>query len=214
MSVYVPDMSKPEEISTDFYETVLNARVGNGVIDGIKHKYNENVTNRNGKMLTEFCAQNELRMNNTYFSHKEQHKYTFYDNRNNKSTIDYIITNQTFLPQQITDVRTLSSANIGTDHSLVPGKLRMRIQKTTEVEILRTITGYTVNDRETSMAISEKCHTDDIYVKTTHMEEDLLDVHQRCGVTVGIQRHRKCCREIGTEQAVRFLYHDDDDQQP
>lgn len=91
-------MSKPEGMSTDFYETLqselekipskekaiilgdLNARVGNGIIEEIKQKYNEDVTNRNGKMVAEFCAQNELRINHTYFPHKELHKYTFYDN--------------------------------------------------------------------------------------------------------------------------------------
>ncbi|XP_030750802.1 uncharacterized protein LOC115878433 [Sitophilus oryzae] len=79
----------------------------------------------NGEILTEFCGQNELRINNTYFRHKEQHKYTFYDNRNNKSIIDYIITNRSFLPQQIIDIRVLSSPNIGTDHKLVLGKIRI-----------------------------------------------------------------------------------------
>lgn len=65
--------------------------------------YLEDVTNRNGEILSEFCAQNELRINNTYFSHKQQHKYTFYK-RNNKSIIDHIITNRMFLPQQTVDI--------------------------------------------------------------------------------------------------------------
>lgn len=78
ISVYAPDVKKPEEMSMDFYESLqsaidkiprhekiillgdLNARIGNEVVDGIKQKYNENITNRNGEILTEFCEQNEL----------------------------------------------------------------------------------------------------------------------------------------------------------
>lgn len=65
------------------------------------------------------------RINNTYFPYKEQHKYTFYNNRNKKSIIDYIITNQVLLPQQILDIRVLTSININTDHQLVLEKIRI-----------------------------------------------------------------------------------------
>lgn len=91
----------------------------------MKQVFNEEVLNQRGEMLTEFCALNELRINNTFYKHKIQNKYTFLDNRGNKSVIDYIITNRTIHPKQILDVRSLNSANIGSDHSLVLSKLRM-----------------------------------------------------------------------------------------
>ncbi|XP_030750157.1 uncharacterized protein LOC115877947 [Sitophilus oryzae] len=179
ISVYAPDINKPEEMSMDFYENLqsaidkiprhekiillgdLNARIGNQVVDGIKQKYNENITNRNGEILTEFCGQNELRINNTYFPHKEQYKYTFYDNRNNKSIIDYIITNRSFLPQQIIDIRVLSSANIGTDHKLVLGKIRIGAPLSKKRPSIKTekFNIECLNHESTKQLYSNRCQT-------------------------------------------------------
>lgn len=45
--------------------------------------------------------------------------------------IDFIVTNRHIHPQQVMDVRTLSSADAGTDHGLVLCELRldMKLQK-------------------------------------------------------------------------------------
>lgn len=98
--------------------------MGDGVVDGVKQRHNENISNTRGDILVDFCAQNELRINHTFFQHKLQHKFTFCDNRDNKSVIDYI-TNRNITPKQVLDVRSLTSANVGSDHPLVLGKLRM-----------------------------------------------------------------------------------------
>lgn len=42
----------------------------------IKQRFNEHQINGNGETLVEFCAQNELRINTTYFDHKLQQKIT------------------------------------------------------------------------------------------------------------------------------------------
>jgi len=42
--------------------------------------------------------------------------------------IDYIISNRAVHPTQIIDVRSLTSANIGSDHQLVIAKLRLTTQ--------------------------------------------------------------------------------------
>lgn len=39
--------------------------------------------------------------------------------------IDYIILNRALHPSQIIDVRSLTTANIASDHQLVIGKIRM-----------------------------------------------------------------------------------------
>lgn len=64
-----------------------------------------------------------MRINNTYFPHKEQHKYTFNNTKSQKSTIDYVITNRAITPSQILDVRVLTSANMNTDHNFVLYKI-------------------------------------------------------------------------------------------
>ena len=70
-----------------------------------------------------------LVINNTFYPHKQQHKYPFENTRGQKSTIDYIITNQNIYPSKILDVRVLSSANTGTNHKLVLAKLRGCVQR-------------------------------------------------------------------------------------
>lgn len=137
ISVYAPDASKPQEEREEFFDILqhtlqriptrdkafiigdLNSRVGNSVIPGIMHNFNEEYKNDNGDILIQTCALNELRINNTYFNHKEQQKYTFVNTRGQKSVIDYVITNRKVHPSQILDVRVLTSANVGTQHRLV-----------------------------------------------------------------------------------------------
>lgn len=132
MSIYAPDINKPKEERDSFFDTLqetldhiptedkvfmmgdFNSRIGNSSIPGVMHKFNEETLNENGNILIALCAHNELRINNTYFDHKDQHKYTFANTRGQKSTIDYVITNRSVHPRQILDVRTLTSANAGT----------------------------------------------------------------------------------------------------
>lgn len=146
VGIYSPENCKPEDVRNKFYEklqetvdtipkseiTILlgdfNARVGNSIIAGIKQKYNEHTTNENGELLIDFCTQNEFRINNTFFKHKEQHKYTFQNTRGGRSIIDYILTSRGMHYAQILDVRCLCSTNVGSDHNLVLGKIRMTIR--------------------------------------------------------------------------------------
>ncbi|KAH1021854.1 hypothetical protein HUJ04_011340 [Dendroctonus ponderosae] len=51
------------------------------------------------------------------------------NSRGQSSTIDYILSDRAIHPAQILDVRSLTSANIGSDHFLVLCRLRIYIQK-------------------------------------------------------------------------------------
>jgi len=146
-SVYDPEDCKPRIEKDLFYETLqdhldripvsnsvlilgdLNARIGNNIVYGVKQRFNEEVTNENGTMFTQFCADNELRINNTFYQHKTQYKITWQNTRGQHSTIDYIVSNRKIHPSQIVDVRSLNSADIGSDHSLVLCKMRLLLQK-------------------------------------------------------------------------------------
>lgn len=59
----------------------MNARVDNEAILEVKQRFNESVKNYHGYLLTNFCTLNELRINNTFFNHKPQHKYTWWNSR-------------------------------------------------------------------------------------------------------------------------------------
>ncbi|XP_056647282.1 craniofacial development protein 2-like [Diorhabda sublineata] len=124
LSIYAPDVSKPKEEREAFFDALqaipsidkvfimgdFNSRIGNTVIPGIMHSFNEGAVNDNRDILIDVCALNELRINNTYFDHKEQQEYTFANRKSQKSTIDFIITNRKVHPSQILDVRVLTSA--------------------------------------------------------------------------------------------------------
>lgn len=53
----------------------LNVRIGAQVIPNVK-QFNEGTENENGELLTDFCCQNNLRINNTFFEHDERYKVT------------------------------------------------------------------------------------------------------------------------------------------
>ncbi|KAK5648854.1 hypothetical protein RI129_003746 [Pyrocoelia pectoralis] len=55
----------------------FNARFGNEIIPMIKQRFNEKVINDNGELLINTCSLNKLRINNTYFNHKDQYTFTF-----------------------------------------------------------------------------------------------------------------------------------------
>lgn len=59
------------------------------------------------------------RINNTFFEHDEKYKVTWQNSRGQTSVIDYIITSHSIHPRQVMNVRTLNSANVGSDHSLL-----------------------------------------------------------------------------------------------
>ncbi|XP_045466615.1 craniofacial development protein 2-like [Harmonia axyridis] len=129
ISVYCPDINKPKAERSCFFEELqevldslpkkskvfiigdLNSRIGNTIIPGVMQRFNEDVLNDNGEMLITTCAENELRINNTFFQPKQSQKFTFDNTRNQNSSIDFIISNREVHPSQIFDIRTLTSAN-------------------------------------------------------------------------------------------------------
>lgn len=88
-------------------------------IQEIKNFIMADFVNDNGEILLTTCAQNEICINNTFYIHQQQHKNTFGNKRYHNSTIGFIITKSEIHPRQISDVRILPSANVGTEHGSV-----------------------------------------------------------------------------------------------
>jgi exonuclease III len=70
----------------------FNPRVGNIKIHNIGPN-GENTCNRNGKRLIDFAKYNNMKITNSWFQHKDSHKYTW-SARGQRSTTDYIICNK------------------------------------------------------------------------------------------------------------------------
>ena len=99
----------------------MNARVGNNRVANIVGTNGEATLNSNGRKLIDFCTFNNLKIINTFFKHKEIHKFTW-EARGHKSIIEYFITNMK-ISKVIQVIRVYSSNEIDSDHYLICTKV-------------------------------------------------------------------------------------------
>jgi exonuclease III len=139
--VYASTEGKEEE-SITFYETLqkiinrvpkndffvlmgdLNAQVGNSRLGNYRGRHGENIINKNGDKLLDFVSYNHLKIMNTFFEHKDSHQYTW-SAREQKSIIDYIITNEK-LSLIILDTRVYRSFEIESHHYMLVSPARLQ----------------------------------------------------------------------------------------
>jgi exonuclease III len=139
LGLYAPEEGR-QELSDEFYEQLqnilektnkndyilmmgdLNARIGNITIMKIVGTDGEPTVNNNGKKLMDFCTFNNMRIMNSFFKHKDIHKFTW-QTRGSKSVIDYSIANEK-AAKLFKDVRVYREAELDTDHFLLCAKLR------------------------------------------------------------------------------------------
>jgi hypothetical protein len=101
----------------------MNSRVGKKDQDKIVGRYGEDTINDNGNRLINICNQNNLRIMNGFFQHRDIHKYTWSQHTKNlRSIIDYVITKQN-KRIKIQDTRACRGATCGSDHHLVKAKI-------------------------------------------------------------------------------------------
>lgn len=116
----------------------LNGRVGrnNNGIERYMGKEGEH-KNSNGEKIIELCIENDLIIANTFYTHKDIHKFTREQpSRNEKSIIDYFLINKTN-QHLVKDVRVHRGPEINSDHYLVILKLKAERKK--EQEARKTI---------------------------------------------------------------------------
>jgi len=99
----------------------MTARVINNRLINIVGTNEEATLNNNGRKLRDFCTFNNLKIMNTFFKHKEIHKFTS-EARGHKSIIDYFITNMK-TSKVIQDNRVYRSNEIDNDHYLLCAKV-------------------------------------------------------------------------------------------
>jgi endonuclease/exonuclease/phosphatase family metal-dependent hydrolase len=99
----------------------MNARVGNKPIHFVLGTNGENTVDQDGRKLIEFATENELRITNTFFKHKDIHKFTW-SAINCRSIIDYALVNKK-TATLVKDARVYRGADIHSDHFLVIAKL-------------------------------------------------------------------------------------------
>jgi len=120
----------------------FNARTGRKDNNKVVGKYGEEIVNSNGERLISICEQNDLKILNGHFPHKEIHKFTWKnDTRQQKSIIDYIIAKQkTFIDFQ--DVKACRGPTCSSDHYLLKTKIYIKARKKENSSQRRTQNQY------------------------------------------------------------------------
>ena len=72
--------------------------------------------------MRDFCAFNKLKITNSFYRHKDIHKFTW-EARGTKSLIDYIIINDR-LKSNIEDTRVFRGSEIDSENKLVESKFK------------------------------------------------------------------------------------------
>ena len=106
----------------------MNGRVGSSEIAGLVGKWGVDGVNENGEHLVDICAERGLFLANTFFQHKQIHRYTWRrrDERGEqKSVIDYIAVDER-LKKDVLDARVVRGMFDGSDHYAVVAKIRVR----------------------------------------------------------------------------------------
>jgi hypothetical protein len=99
----------------------LNAQIGNTRISNIVGKNEEATINSDGKKIIDFRSFNSLRVMNTFFKHKDIHKYTW-SATGLQSIINYRITNEK-TAKLIHDVRVYRGTELITENKLLCTKI-------------------------------------------------------------------------------------------
>jgi hypothetical protein len=96
----------------------LNGHVGNKPVPGAVGHFGVGTRNPEGDNLVDFAIRNNLAIMNTYFKHRESHKYTWYRYNQGlgaydlKTEIDFILTNNKALTHQRRSSHTIHIAGL------------------------------------------------------------------------------------------------------
>jgi hypothetical protein len=154
---YAPTNAADQEAKTDFYEHLQN------VLDGVPRRdiiivlgdFNAKVggdntgreiimgreglgtINDNGEIFADFCLQNDLVIGGTVFPHRRIHKVTWVSpDARTENQIDHLTISRRWR-RTLLDVRAYRGADVGTDHTLLVGKFKVKIQSTWKTGLQR-----------------------------------------------------------------------------
>ncbi|CAL1267554.1 unnamed protein product [Larinioides sclopetarius] len=113
----------------------FNSKVGISSTSKVVGNFGDEVINDNGQRLIKVCEAFGLKIQNTFFDHKDTYKYTRYGiNRNGKETksiIDFFITRQE-TTLHVHDVLTCRWCECRTDHVFLGETISLLSSKTSE----------------------------------------------------------------------------------
>ena len=106
----------------------------------------EATTSPNGERRIDFCLENNMKIANTFFPHKDIHKYTRVNSeKKEKSILDYIIVSSSLFYSTM-DVRVSRGAEIYSDHHLVIAKIRLLTEENNHKRIEKKATKLKIEE--------------------------------------------------------------------
>ena len=149
---YAPTNAAEEEVKEEFYLQLqgvleklprrditivmgdMNAKVGNDN-HGREHvmgREGVGVINENGELFTDLCETNDLVIGGTIFPHRRIHKVTWRSpDMKTENQIDHIAISRRWR-RTLQDVKACRGADVGSDHTLLIGKLKVKIARNKE----------------------------------------------------------------------------------
>lgn len=208
--LYGPNEDEKAEVKDKFWEDVtdlventkgdiilagdLNGRVGrqDQKTKDVIGTHGEPLRNNNGHRIIDFCIQNNMLVMNTFFQHKDVHKYTReVKSRGERSIIDYIIVSRE-LRQKIDDVKVRRGPEINSDHYLVIAKTKIGMERKKAGTLRnRSTTGkiksHTLSDKDIAQKYRDRVQEliEMADIKSDNDLEDLWKILRDSLVTAG-----------------------------
>lgn len=101
------------------------------------------VMNDNGERFADICAEHKLIIGGSVFPHRSVHKATWLSpNYTTEDQVEHMCTSRKFR-RPLQDVRIKKSANTGSDHHLLVGKLKLKLKRAVnrvkyDIDLLKT----------------------------------------------------------------------------
>lgn len=224
--IYGPNEDEKAEVKDKFWEQLneitenckgkiivagdMNGRVGRKeTYTGVIGKHGEETKNNNGTRLIEYCLSNNLIVTNTFYQHKDIHKFTRRGPNNELSIIDYILVEKDN-KKEIKDVRARRGPELYTDHYMVLAKVNRKTNRGNEFEIKEKIKEFTsIRTYKLRNAEIAKRYQDIVESKMEELKLDTNDGIEECWKNfkkILLESARETCGEMkgrsGTKQTA------------
>jgi hypothetical protein len=174
----------------------LNGWIGDRKRDGVTGDFGVEGENENGKKVIDFCVDKGMCVCNTFFSHKNVHKYTRVgvdrDGNEVKSMIDLVLVKKEML-RYVLDVKSIRGLGMGiSDHYVVLCKIRLVgvwMERKMDRKKVGRIKSEMLNEQSyrdkyerTLLSKSVVCEQNGIEQIWTHLKEALVNsAREICG---------------------------------
>ena len=207
IQVYAPHQGRPQEEKEFFYQELqdtmdiiedvdkiilgdLNAHVGNNRnnIESVMGAFGIGEVNGDGENLIDFCIRNRLAIMNTFFKHRDTHKWSWYRWNTDRgdyverSMIDLILTNNKKI---FKDVKSIPSVSLDSDHRLVLAKMKIKLLRPLKKLVRERIKVERLKEQEIDRQYREKVsearpkehqETEDIEKEWENMKEKNIQI--------------------------------------